>query len=378
MLSPRAKLLSPLLALLWALVGCQSVPPVAQVTPHGIIRAHDAEAGAAYADDFIEFRDRICELLPDTREGDVEIWVGELDHDHGPASETAWADAYTLTWSSGRTPRVHLPEQASTAPERRNLVAHELVHALLGPSWRTLPTALEEGLATWVATQLEPRSHQRITKLLAARPDRFARLEYSAEFAGRPVVLADPGLVLTIASARDTSLEEILAYPRDGQLYPEGRSEKLRLYGVGLALVETIIDRQGIEGLHALAARAGREGHKRIPAEWILSAAGADDPIGRARALRPELRPMDALWLVEHRGLWRQLAELYTGLKAAGKSVAQDPERFVEALNVHLTVGSRDSASWRDLPMYEDLRSELVSEIRRRERHEALFVASAR
>jgi hypothetical protein len=351
-----------LLAALGLLVGCQSAPPIVERTPHGVIRATDVQAGRAYLEDFVEFHAAIREMLPDTRDGDVEIWVGDIAHVHEQGSETAWADAFTLTWSSGRTPRVHLPGENKSVAERRNLIAHELVHALLGPSWQTLPTALEEGLATWVATQLEPRSYQRITKLLAAGPDRIAHLGFTAQVGMHRLRMPDPTVTLAIASARDTSLEEVLSYPRGGRLYPEGRSEKLRLYGVGLALVETIVERNGIDGLHALALRAQDGGHESVPTEWILEAAGAIEPDGRAKALRPALRAEDVLWLLDQRGLWRQLAHVFHGLRVDGEW-DDDAEAFVDALDVKLSVNGTGATSWRELRLYSILRDDLLTQI---------------
>jgi hypothetical protein len=361
----RRRLLAAIQVLwLGLLVGaCQGGPPVIESTADGLVRAHDAAAGALVAADFREFRARIREWLPDTRDGRVELWLEDRSELHAHGEETAWADAFTLTWNGRRTPRVHLPSTSINAAERRNLVAHELVHALLGPSWRPLPTALEEGLATYVATRLEPRSYQRVTKLLAAGPERLARLELSVRVGEAPLPWLQPGATLAITAARDTELETVLSYPRGGQLYPEDRGEKLRLYGAGLALVETIVARQGIEGLHELCLRATAEGHEHIPAEWILSAAGAEEPHGRARALRPSLRPEDALWLVDHRQLWRSLARTYEGLRRTGSPLASSPQQFVDAVELRFRVSGGGSASWRELAVYADLRRELAAQL---------------
>ena len=359
----RARAASTALLALAGLVGCASGPPVAHVTPHGVIRSVDRDAAVALAPEFLDFRAEIIELLPDTRRGPVDIWLEEQPtlHEHG--QEDGWADAYTLTWGGGRTPRVHLPADPGTDAERRNLVAHELVHALLGPSWQTLPTALEEGLATWVATQIEPRSYQRVTKLLAAAPDRMARIELDAVLAGAPVALPDRALTLAIASASDASVEEILAFPLGRELYPPGRAAKLRLYGVGLALIDTIVRRGGIEALHGLCLRAEAEGLDRVPTEWIMTAAGADTPEGRRLALRPPLRPEDALWLVEHRDLWPRLARSYRALRSGDSHLAASPDEFVDALDLEIEIDRGAPISWRELDIYPQLRAELTAEL---------------
>ncbi|QDU66439.1 hypothetical protein [Engelhardtia mirabilis] len=348
---------------LLALAGCASGPPIAEVTPFGVIRATDRGAAAILAPEFLEFRTEIIALLPDTREGPVNIWLEERPtlREHG--QEDGWADAYTLTWGGSRTPRVHLPADPGTDAERRNLIAHELVHALLGPSWQSLPTALEEGLATWVATQIEPRSYQRVTKLLAAAPDRMAHIELGAVLAGAPVALPDRALTLAIASASDASVEEILAYPLGDELYPSGRAAKLRLYGVGLALVDTIVRRGGIGALHGLCLRAEAEGLARVPIDWIMEAAGATTPEGRRLALRPPLRPEDALWLVDHRDLWPRLARAYRALRSGESQLATTPEAFIDALELEIEVDRGAPISWRQLALYPQLRAELTAEL---------------
>lgn len=362
-LGPSALRRLAVAALATVAAACTNLPPVAEVTPHGVIRSHDGPAASAIAPEFIELRTAIRALLPDTRSGPVDIWVEERPNLHGHGDEEGWADAYTLTWGGARTPRVHLPAETGTDAERRNLIAHELVHALLGPSWQSLPTALEEGLATWVATQLEPRSYQRVTKLLAAAPDRLAQIEMVAALGGAPLALPDRHLTLMIASASDATVEDILAYPVDGELYPPGRAAKLRLYGVGLALTDTIVRREGLEGLHALCLRAQREGHRRIPVEWILAAAGATTPEGRRLALRPPMRPEDALWLVDHRGLWPRLGRAYRSLHSGESSLAATPNEFIDSLDLLFDVGDAVPTSWRELDVYPQLRAELAAEL---------------
>lgn len=352
---------APLVALLLAgLSSCTSLPPVAEVTPHGIIRAHDPAMGKDFAPEFLSFRAAIRTLLPDTRSGPVDLCLEEDPALHS-SGDKGWADAYTVTWKGDRTPRVHLPCHSGTDAERRNLIAHELVHALLGPSWKSLPTALEEGLATWVAIQLEPRSYQRVTKLLAAAPDRFAHIELVAAVGGSPLALPDRELTLAIASASDAPIEEILSYPHGDELYPAGRSTKLRLYGVGLALVDTIVQRSGIDGLHDLCLRAEDAGLDRVPTDWILSAAGATTPEGRRAALRPPMRPEDALWLVDHRELWSRLARTYRALQSGQSELAETPAAFIEALDLGFDVGVDPPTCWRELDVYPELRAELAA-----------------
>ena len=275
------RLFSALLLAL-ALPACLvAAPPRSVRAESGFVHAESTGQAARVASILDELTPRVRRLLPDTRDEAIEVWVQrEL------AIYTHWEvdrDVPAFTIEGDR--RIHLAE-ASTR-DSSAAMGHELVHALLGPSWKTLPSVAEEGLADWVQEELHPHlaasmRADHLSKAAAAFdgldlalwcrfPGRGGQRKLvQFTFLGRPdnqVPLGPPSQV--IADGDD-----------DGggffKPYQVSVSDP-RLYGLGYLLVSRIVERHGVIGLHDLCVRATDQGLDQVPASWLMEYAGLDD-----------------------------------------------------------------------------------------------------
>ena len=278
--SPRIALLALGVAL--ASASCQALPPPARVDAReGVVRAGSPEEAREVARDLDALVPEVLILVPDARARPVEVWVQD--------EPTLYTFPRTSTYReadgffSERLDRIHL---RSSADDLRRTLAHELVHASLGPSWRSLPGTVEEGLCDVVAIRLCPESAPRLRagRLLAAALElggfdleyaaaheesgsaddtssdastaaRYVQHVFSPGASGAPL---DPLEVFRAHAGRSTSL-----MPGD---------VKKALYGLAFLVTERIVERRGIAGLHALVVRSGRDGTDRL-VESLLDAA---------------------------------------------------------------------------------------------------------
>jgi hypothetical protein len=219
--------------------------------------------------------------VPDARERPLSVWVQEVPELYWlPRTIMPEADGF---YAPGMH-RIHLREQSE---DLERTLAHELVHATLGESWEVLPGTLEEGLCDVIAAQLCPASAARL---------RAGRLS-SASLALGSIGFELDGTLPLEASADGVQLRFLARLRVDGgaaaPLDPldvfrssAGLSSaklsphlKQALYGLAGMVVQRIVDRHGIEGLHALCLRARSEAQRHVPTDWILEAAGLDrDP----------------------------------------------------------------------------------------------------
>lgn len=257
--------------------GCTSFggtpPAVAIETRLGTVRADDSATAREAADAYLELAATLADLAPDLQTPAVDVWV--QDQVRSASLARSYSDrlgGLTLSHGSGGAYRIEV--------ERDRLeehLSHELVHAMLGPSWATLPAALEEGLCDSLSMDVTDRSTRRLSLLAGA-----ARLEVlDATFLFR--VRQDGGewedrsydaLVEYTPDRPDTSdlgLGEILAL-RD--LHGGRIADTARIYAVGFTVVQLVRERVGVAGLHDLCVRAGAQGLRSVPAAWILTAAG--------------------------------------------------------------------------------------------------------
>src|SRR5689334_5743432 len=274
--APSGRCLSVPVAAFALLSGCQVSPPAAsEVAREGMVRAADPLVAGEVAHDLDALLPRVLALLPDTRRSPLEVWVQEV-----PAlyafKTSAYSDADGFFAEGAQ--RIHL--RAGSDNIERTL-AHELVHATLGPSWRTLPGTLEEGLCDVVSARL--------------CPDAAARLA-----AGRlsSAAFATGGLVLDVelqmpATERNNVLEAcwsarlrldgeprlrldpLLAFDVHAGLSTTDMpgEEKKACYGLAFLVVQRIVERNGFEGLHDLCVRAADAGLDTVPVAELLDAA---------------------------------------------------------------------------------------------------------
>lgn len=218
-----------------------------------------------------ELEPEVISVLPDSRPREIEVWVQREPalYRFPPSSAYREADGFF----SDRLARIHL---RSGADDVRRTLAHELVHASLGRSWRALPGTIEEGLCDVVATRLCPTASPRLRagRLLAAGlalggfdvacPSaessselRFVQHVFSPERRTDPI---DPLDVFRSHAGRSTA-----AMPSD---------TKKALYGLAFVVTERIVDRRGLEGLHALVEASARRTGTEAEFEAYLDAAG--------------------------------------------------------------------------------------------------------
>jgi hypothetical protein len=279
----RAGRLLPVPVTLAALLfGCQVGPPRASENAReGVVRASDPFVAVNVARDLDDLLPRVLALLPDTRRSPLEVWVQET-----PAlyafKTSAYSDADGFFAEGAQ--RIHL--RAGSDNLERTL-AHELVHATLGPSWRTLPGTLEEGLCDVVSARLCPDAAAR----LAA-----GRLS-SAAFATGGLVL-DVELQMPTPDHNDASeacwsarlrldgeprlrIDPLLAFDVHAGLSTSNlpAEEKKACYGLAFVVVQRIVERSGFEGLHDLCAKAGAAGLETVPVAALLDAAGIDGSV---------------------------------------------------------------------------------------------------
>ncbi len=276
--APVARIrLAAIAASAFLLGGCMVSPPLEHaLAREGVVRAATRSRAEEVALALDLLRPQVIAMVPDARRLDLEVWVQDV-----PAlyefQASAYSDADGFFAEGAR--RIHLRE-GSDHIERT--LAHELVHAALGDSWRSLPGTLEEGLCDYVSTRLCPSSAARLSagrlssaafatgglaleiELANPAPDRPGEHDvcWSARLRleGEPRVSVDPLRVFDLEAGLSSS-----------ELTP---SQKKAFYGIAFLVVERIARRVGIEGLHQMCEQANAEGLAFVPAERLLEAAG--------------------------------------------------------------------------------------------------------
>ncbi len=263
------------LALLLA-SGCAVMPPDARFeSREGVVRADGDAQAEAVGRHLDALYPRVQELLPDTVRRDFEVWVQEEPKLYlfaGPSYEEA--DGF---WAEGPS-RIHLRESAASL---ERTLAHELVHASLGDSWSYLPGTLEEGLCDWVSAQLVPRgaAEMRAGRLSAAS---FATggLEFDVELSGPRQdgldVTVGARVLLTGDVSQELSPEEVFRVKAGLSTTRLPAGAKKAYYGLSYLVVERVIERRGLNGLHGMCLQAERRGLDEIPVDWLLRAAELD------------------------------------------------------------------------------------------------------
>ena len=257
------------------LTGCLAPPPRLSVeSGHGIVRADNQAPGRMVAELLDELAPQVRARIPDTRSEPVEVWVQKRLAVYRGWPVDSQVPAFTVEGDG----RIHLLEGDEI--ELSAALSHELVHALLGPSWRTLPPVAEEGLADWIQERLNrpvasSLRADHLAKASAAvggldfgvwslartqRGRRLATIQFPQSITGAEPL--DPERALDVGDADNGSLF---------QPYQVAVSDP-RLYGIGYLVVSRIIDRHGMGRLHQLCLEAADEGLDAVPAQWLLEA----------------------------------------------------------------------------------------------------------
>ena len=281
---PRPRHLAAGLLAVLAASCATPAPPVEKVHPLGVVRAEDAAAAERFGAMVTDLQPRVAEILPDTPERQTEVWVQhKLQHRFGKVAPHN-VKGFTLISGDDRRGRIHM--RANTDhPEW--FLAHELVHSMLGPTWRTLPGVLEEGLCDVVAAQLNPDVGPRIRALRAIEASMwFGRMRLRLEHEAELETDGNDTLEVWFHYENGPANQDLLAVLEPSTLEFKRRFEEMSdsLYGLGFVVVERIVERHGLEGLHAMCIEASEAGFDTIPTERLLEAAELETPTQRLLA----------------------------------------------------------------------------------------------
>lgn len=286
-----------------ALTACLAAPPSGSWTSSsGVVRAACDDEARAVGDLLDELRPRLLEALPDARRDPVEVWMQDDPHLYHFPGEAA-SDAEGLY-----APAQHRILLSRGLEDTERVLAHEMVHAMLGPSWKTLPGTLEEGLCDAIAARV---STVGVARLRAGRLSSAALVCGGLQLEVEVTAPTDvDGERRGWSSRVSLSSDEVVEEPqRDVFRVAAGLSStrlgpsvKRGFYGLSFLLVDRVLERSGVEGLHRLCIRAADEGHDRIPRPWLLQAAELEDDArawGRAASAglgEQELRELARLY----------------------------------------------------------------------------------
>jgi len=280
-------------AILSLLTSCLATPPGWTAgSSSSIVRAASTAEAESVAEILSNLEPRLLALVPDSRLDGLEVWVQDQPSLY-KKPRPAVADAEGL-WSESHA-RILVSRHADSL---ERTLAHELVHAALGDSWRSLPGSLEEGLCDAISARLAPDGAARL------RAGRFSSAALGCGGLTLDLQIVkngdstsgdarrDPGAW----SARIALTSEDL--PKEGHLSvfkveaglsssTLASSTKRGYYGLSYLVIERIIERQGLVALNELCVKATRTGHSKIPTAWLLDAAGlsADPATWRAAAV---------------------------------------------------------------------------------------------
>ncbi len=273
----RARAFAAPLALV--LGACQVLPPSEEARgTQGTVRAASQARAQGIARALDELAPRVRALVPDARERSLSVWVQEVPKLYWlPRTSMPEADGF---YAPGMH-RIHLREQAE---DLERTLAHELVHATLGESWEVLPGTLEEGLCDVIAARLCPDSAARLRAgRLSSACLALGNIGFELDGSLPPEASADGVQLRFLAHLRVDGPAAAPVDPLDVFRSSAGLSSaklsphlKKALYGLAGMVVQRLVDRRGIEGLHELCLRAKLEGHAHVPTGWILEAAGLD------------------------------------------------------------------------------------------------------
>jgi hypothetical protein len=281
LITGQTKFLPGLAAAILALglAGCQVTPPAATALhPLGVVRAEDQVSAERYGEMVTALQPKIAALLPDVPDRSTEVWIQKKLGTRRGQNVPLNVKGFTLISDDHTRGRIHLREDVDH-PEW--FLAHELVHALLGESWNTLPAVLEEGLCDVVAAELRPSVAPRIRALRAIEASLYlGRLKLVISHSGIGYRAGNGPLEIWFHydEPRDQlPLEQALAPATYAFREHHGDMDDA-LYGLGFLIVDQMRERIGYAGLHSLCQRAAANGQASITPSEQLAAAGLSEP----------------------------------------------------------------------------------------------------
>jgi hypothetical protein len=243
--------------------------PASAPTAFGTVHGSSEERVKYVARVLDELAPQIPLVVPgcDKRSIDVRL-VAEMAHQ-------SWSGA-TYTVQSRRW--MELPEAAGNQRLTATM-AHELVHYLLGAEWATLPGVLEEGLCDKVAHTLVPGSgpleRAEYAVILGTALDGSYRFD-AQRIVGQGKAAHFTPQMMTYTVRAPIEREDLPTFEEALRLDSVDLEpiHKQGVRGVLDALGYLFVSRIGVHDLHQLCRRAQIQNLPRVPAMWLLEAAG--------------------------------------------------------------------------------------------------------
>lgn len=326
------------------LAACLARPPAESAPARlGAVRAATRARAEDVARTLDRLAPRVVEAVPGARLGPLEVWLQET-----PALYAVRSPAYSDTdgfWAED-VRRIHL--RASLDPVDRTL-AHELVHASLGPEWDRLPGTLEEGVCDVVAAQLVPHAAVRLSAgRLATALGALGGLPLDVELwiEGEPSgTLVERGLEARLRvigeDAEDVDPLDVFLVRAGLSTARASPAVRRALYGLGFLVAVRIADRGGLEELHALCIAAQEEDREVVATRSLLAAAELDpDPQSFRAAILERLGARELREILRiHPGI---LARPVADLIDVGR--ADDPWSALAAVRGRISIpGNREA-----------------------------------
>jgi hypothetical protein len=238
-----------------------------------------------------------------------------------------------------RRGRIHvLPAEE---PLRTQILAHELVHLLRTDAWAVLPPYVEEGLCDTAALEVEPTGAYvlRAQRLVHALQSWYG-VNYWRSSTARGFTYSDR---VFLPHVEIDPVDALLADPNTFSTYrtEEGIRDPI-FRGLGYVIVSRIIERLGYDGLYALCERSVREGHRWLPAEWLLEAAElVNEPQAWRQATLELFGPAERACLVI---LSYSLSDDGAGVRFSVSGPLDD--RRVRRTRTHLAIDDEEHELW--------------------------------
>ena len=320
-------------AVLLALASCVA-PPSHLASVDGVsIRADSAERAAGILSRWL---DELHAILPDVDEGRLKVFVWDDERYLRKYGNPDLDGRITFDVFGGPS---SLSVAESSLPQS---IVHELVHAMLGPSWRPLPGALEEGLANelgfraWCEGEPDPEAAlQRVRDkwVMISVPRDECKLVIEFDVPAERRRTGHVYFVKELTPYEHVPLAEIMARPRLVRSFNAVRRGEGLFYAMGTLLAGRILDRANGDprAMHELCVRASAEGLDRVPLTEVLRAAGFSD-----EAEFDRWRDQRLIAALERHLLEAESLALVVGTVAERLGRPPDLEQFLGELDVTL------------------------------------------
>jgi len=281
--SPSARIRLALLVTAALTAGCLvPAPRHDNASGVGTVRAESPIAAQRYAEMLAELHPKVSAILPGSLDRDTELWVQTTLRRFAHEDHREDAMGFTVLARDLTPGRIHLRDNTAY-PEW--YLTHELVHALMGPTWGTLPGVLAEGLCDWIAAEVNP-SYQPVihTHRLLHSSMFFGGMSYEVDFTHPDTRRKTRSNIWYAYSGEPAELgpEEVIGLDR-WSFHSKARVP-VSYYGLGFVVVSRMMERITLEDLHEMCTDAENLGLTVIPTEWILAAAGIGESDDWARA----------------------------------------------------------------------------------------------